>query len=419
MTSDDTTALLPPPAPAPTVAVDPVLPIAAGDPAGRRSLAPDLARGMLLLFIASANVWGYLWSAGGKVNEIGYRAAGGSTLDHAVDGLVSFLVDDRSRPMFAILYGFGLATMAARLAARGADRGRVRRVLAKRSGWLIALGIVHSALLFGGDILAPYGMTGLVALAFLHRSRRTMLWWFAAGSFLSIAAGVAILAIGGLGEAVEPPASWVPAMIERLQGTVLGIGASAVLLFFVPQVVIGILLARSGWLTRPWDHRRRLGQVVVVGFVVNLVGNLPYALGVAQVWHPDRATNGVLEIAHYLSGVVMGLAYVCLFAWVAAVWRDRSSRVIEAVAAVGERSLTCYLLQSVMFAPLLSAWGLGLGGRIGTAQAALLAVGVWAVTVGIALAMHRAGRRGPFEVLLRRLTYGRRAAAPLALPVRA
>jgi uncharacterized membrane protein YeiB len=119
----------------------------------------------------------------------------------------------------------------------------------------------------------------------------------------------------------------------------------------------------------------------------------------------------VLELVHVLSGVVVGLGYVCLFGWLAAVWHDRRDvhPAVRAVTAVGERSLTSYLLQSLMFAPLLSAWGLGLGGRIGTAQAAALAVGVWLVTVAIAVTLDRAGRRGPFEVLLRRLTYGRPA----------
>ena len=32
-----------------------------------------------------------------------------------------------------------------------------------------------------------------------------------------------------------------------------------------------------------------------------------------------------------------------------------------AVAAVGKRSLFCYLAHSLLFAPLLAAWGLGLG----------------------------------------------------------
>lgn len=77
-----------------------------------RSLGPDLAGGMLLLFIASANVWGYLWSQEGY-NEAGGRPVGGSSLDHFVDGVLTLLVDSHTKPMFAILYGFGLATMAA------------------------------------------------------------------------------------------------------------------------------------------------------------------------------------------------------------------------------------------------------------------------------------------------------------------
>lgn len=408
MTSDQPSATLT----APLAAAAPALtapPSAAPD---RRSLAPDLARGVLLLFIALANVWGYLWSTGEA--GPGGRPAGGSGVDHLVDGLTAFFVDDRSRPMFAILYGFGLATMASRLAARGEDRAGVRRVLARRGGWLVVLGVVHSAMLFGGDILAAYGVTGLIALAFLHRSRVTLWIWFAAGTLLSTAAGVVVLLFfeEGFGDGGDPTTSYVASAGERLLSSGASIGLAAVLLFFVPQVVLGILLFRAGWLTRPWEHRRRLGQVVVVAFAVNVVGNLPWALVVGHVWEPSAAVGGVLEIVHSASGVVMGLGYVCLFGWLAAVWHDRRDLpVVRAVTAVGERSLTSYLLQSVMLAPLLSAWGLGLGGRIGTATAAALAVTVWLVTVAVAVALDRAGRRGPFEVLLRRLTYRHRARA--------
>lgn len=148
--------------------------------ADRRSLAPDSARGMLLLFIALANVWGYLWSTGDT--GPGGRPAGGSGVDHLVDGLTAFFVDDRSRPMFAILYGFGLATMASRLASRGEDRKGVRRALARRSArgssWCSASRTRRCCL--GGDILAvAYGVTGRLSPAFLHRSRVTLWVWFA------------------------------------------------------------------------------------------------------------------------------------------------------------------------------------------------------------------------------------------------
>ena len=74
--------------------------------------------------------------------------------------------------------------------------------------------------------------------------------------------------------------------------------------------------------------------------------------------------------------------------------------------ACGQRSLSCYLAQSVAFVPLLPAWTLGLGPQLGVAAAAVLGFGVWLVILVIAAVSGRAGYRGPAEVMLRRLTYG-------------
>ncbi|QRN80889.1 MAG: DUF418 domain-containing protein [Nocardiopsis sp. BM-2018] len=54
-----------------------------------------------------------------------------------------------------------------------------------------------------------------------------------------------------------------------------------------------------------------------------------------------------------------------------------------------------------VFAPLLCAWGLGLGGVLTQWQAALLAVAVWAVSLALAVLLERSGRPGPAESLLR------------------
>jgi uncharacterized protein len=81
--------------------------------------------------------------------------------------------------------------------------------------------------------------------------------------------------------------------------------------------------------------------------------------------------------------------------------------VVTALAAVGKRSLSCYLAQSVLFAPVLAAWGLGLGAHLHSATMALYATGVWLATVVLAYLLERAGQRGPAEVLLRRLAYRR------------
>jgi len=78
-----------------------------------------------------------------------------------------------------------------------------------------------------------------------------------------------------------------------------------------------------------------------------------------------------------------GLGYAALFGLIAAALARRGptvGAVTTAVTAVGKRSLSSYLAQSVIFTPLLCAWGLGLGAVLGSAGVAALAIGVWLAT---------------------------------------
>ena len=81
---------------------------------------------------------------------------------------------------------------------------------------------------------------------------------------------------------------------------------------------------------------------------------------------------------------------------------------MRALSAVGQRSLTFYLFQSLLLAPLLAAWGLGLSPYLSTASAVGIAFAVWLLSLPIAAWMDSRGMRGPAEALLRRLTYGTR-----------
>src|SRR5690606_32512219 len=88
---------------------------------------------------------------------------------------------------------------------------------------------------------------------------------------------------------------------------------------------------------------------------------------------------------------------------------DLDGSVLGAFQAVGKRSLTCYLAQSVLCAPVLAAWGLGLGEHLSSWSMLLYAVAVGAVIRPFAIWPERRGMRGPAEALLRRLMYGRTA----------
>lgn len=85
----------------------------------------------------------------------------------------------------------------------------------------------------------------------------------------------------------------------------------------------------------------------------------------------------------------------------------RTGSLVRALSAVGQRSLTFYLFQSLLLAPLMADWGLGLGVHLSTAGAVGSALVVWLLSLPIAAWMDSRSLRGPAEMLLRRLTYGR------------
>ncbi len=74
---------------------------------------------------------------------------------------------------------------------------------------------------------------------------------------------------------------------------------------------------------------------------------------------------------------------------------ERPGPVTRALQACGQRSLICYLAQSVVFVAVLAAYGGGLGDRLSVAGSAAVAAATWAAILGAAELMRRAGQRGP------------------------
>lgn len=382
---------------------------AGATPVAARAVAPDLARGAMLLLIALANA--HVWLYGRPVGSRGYPV-GLAGADRLVAFLQTLLVDGRAYPLFGLLFGYGITQLAARRASAGVAVDEIVRLVRRRGGWMIAIGAVHGVALWFGDIVGAYGLIAVVLAGLLVRG--------APGSLAGVViTGTVVSAALSASAAIPRPGSTaaagsvatadpgLAALSRLVEWAIVGLLLQAVTVF--GAVALGAWAARRRPLEEPARHRPLLVRLAVAGLAAAVLGGLPLALVIAGVWAPPVPVLLLSGALHTVGGYAGGVGYAALFGLLAI--RARTGPVGRAVQACGQRSLSCYLAQSVAFAALLPAWSLGLGARLTVAQAALLAVGVWAVILLVAAASARAGLRGPAEVLLRRLTYARAADA--------
>ena len=418
-------------------------------PASVRYPAPDIARGFMLLLIALANApfWMVLFRTRAEVTGA----------DTIWMGLRAAFVDHRSYPLFAMLFGFGLATMARRrteagprstaavaadadpavahapaadtatartgaggisAARRAAPAADARRLIRRRGLWMLVFAAVHGAL-FMGDIIGTYALIAVVlAGPIAGRGRRTqavvgglstavclgyMLYigWFLSvgGVTLGTAGAAGGGVVGGITEMLRGPLYPAVSLVLWAGGTMVTILTSLTL----PAALLGVRLADTDLLTRPDHHRRALLVGGAAALAVGAVGALPRVLPSLGIGVPARVTvvASALDVATGMVGACGWLALLAAWAGPGTGAPLRGAHWL--LSAVGRRSMTVYVGQSLLFALVF-----GLLARCGAppphqTTAALIGVAVWAVLAGACARMERSGRtRGPLEILLRR-----------------
>ena len=374
-----------------------------GGPTGltERALGPDLARGFMLLFIALAN--SHYFIAGPAY--FGGFPTDGSPVDRGLGLLISTLVDGRAFPMFGVLFGYGVAQIVRRQRESGKEWWPIRKLLWRRSLVLVVLGFLHAMLLYVGDILAAYGVLLFLGVWALRWKDR---WLFVVATLVLVL--TALPSDDSLASSAEgPDPSMLPATFfgqfpDRLvvQPFIAGLGWIG----FVTPFLIGLWAGRRRILERPAEHLTLLRTTALLGLTIAILGALPVSLVVGGVIaKPSDHAVTILGPLHDAAGVFGGFGYAALIVLIAHRLGDRQGPLTVAIAAVGQRSLTCYLAQSVVWAVVFTPYLLDLSDTLTTTTTALLAVVTWLATVLLADRMRRADYRGPFELLIRRITY--------------
>jgi len=396
-----------------------------------RQPALDVLRGAALLGILLVNVG--LMAGPRFVYDVFGQASDVTGLERVIGGLIGWLVAGKFISSFSILFGLGAAVIAARALARGRAP---RRVLARRYGLLVLIGLAHTLLLFPGDVLFIYGLTGLVLLLFLRLGDRALGIWtvsligvmtvgvtallvgetvFAADGVDDAGFTAEVLAAAAAGEAAYRAGDYGGVVVwNALQSSVTQSEAILSLPWFLGLFLIGVLAYRRGYALDPAAHRDALVRIARRAIPVGLVLNVPFLvtgpLGTALVAGDDPSLVLVagVGVATMLGAPVLAVGYLAALA-VIVVDRGAERGLRRRLAALGRIALTGYLLQSMLAVAVF--FGLRLYGRTELLGETILGelafvVGVWVVLLVLAPWWTARFRYGPFEWLWRWGTYG-------------
>lgn len=343
------------------------------------------------------------------------------------DGVFA-LFSGKAFAIFALLFGFSFATIMANERARGGD---FTWRFAWRLALLFAIGTVH-ALVYRGDILQVLAAAGLLLIPFDRvRSDRLLLalaallflqlplllraWAAAHGAAWAQAdplffgdSNLAALAHGSFAEALAANAG--SGMIGKWSyyletGRVVEIAG----LF-----LLGVVIQRRGWFAEAGRHAKGWSGVLILSALVwalarwggpQLLPSAPEA-GVSPM--ARQSFEWAVDQWRALGATGFQVALFVL------AWHGPFGRWLGWLAAPGKMTLTLYVGQSFVAAPLLYGFGLGLWDDLSQAQLALAGIALFAAQAALAALWFRAWRYGPLEWLWRAATR-----TTLAVPFRA
>lgn len=400
------------------VAPEPMGPIRSSE----RIEAIDILRGLALFGIIAANIRGFGGPAIAYFNPI---VMWSSLPDRIAQAFIDTFIQGKFITIFAFLFGVGFAVQLSRASERGSKFGGfyTRRLLI-----LAAIGLVHGLLIWWGDILLPYALTGFLLFFFRKREDSTVLRWAIGGYLvpLGLVAFVTALPLmtGKPLPPQEPPTAEALAQVVRIyaEGSWVEIQGQRMSEAFTKNYpflpimfmnllglfLFGVLAWRRRVFQPSAEVLPRYRKVMFWAFAIGVPGNIAATtvrwFDPVQSFPPTPDMLLVMVIQN-LSIPALSVGYVCAVILLCQqeVWRSR----LSAFGAIGRTALSNYLLQSVLATLLFYRYGFGLYGTMGPALLLIPTVLIYGFEAAVSPWWLARWRFGPVEWLWRSLTYGR------------
>jgi uncharacterized protein len=329
---------------------------------------------------------------------------------------VFFVFGGKSYAVFALLYGFSFATIMGNARLRGTDfTGR----FVWRLALLLGFGTLHAAV-FRGEILQVLAVVGLLLVPFDRVKSDKVLLALAALSFVQLPLLARLLAAeAGQGWALANPlyftagdlstltqGTWWQATWDNLTGGSLAKWSYYLEAGRVMQIVglffVGMVAQRRQWLAKAGHHRWTCLALAVAGALLWATGQ-----ELAGLLLGDPASVAGVRMKSQIGGLWGALGGTAVHVAVFALVFHSPLRVLVSwLAAPGKMTLTLYIGQSLLMAPLLYGWGLGLWHTFSPTAMAVGGLALYGAQALYARWWFARFRFGPLEWLWRAATRG-------------
>lgn len=377
-----------------------------------RIIALDMIRGLAILGIFLVNMPSFF----SPMLYVDQRTYWSDRLDIWTVNFVDIVAQASFYTLFSFLFGYGFIIFMDRLKEKNLS---VPKYFSRRLMVLLAIGCIHAFLIWHGDILISYAVTGFLLLLMRNMTSKAMVWTgillIAIPTFLlTLLTLLSMMMMDGGFDVYEGYQGTVLRSLEvYANGTFMEItrqrmedwafvniaNSVFIVLSILPMFLFGAAAAKEKWLQKVEDKLGFFKRLWVLTLVLSLVFKLlPYYAGenLATDYLQDSLGGPASAVFYFLTIVL-------------ATREGMGLKLLSPLNYVGRMSLTNYLFQSILCTFIFYSYGLGLYGNFQPFHGLLLCIGVYVIQIFLSKLWLSRHHYGPMEWLWRMGTYGRKS----------
>lgn len=307
----------------------------------QRNANLDAIRGLAVLGIFFMNIYFM------GISFFGYAPHETPPLsDHMIKVFNHFFIEGRFISLFSILFGVGLFIQYQRFSAKGLN---AYPLLRSRLGWLMVFGLIHGIIIWPGDILFTYGISGFLALYYKDLSigelkRKANIFIFGALVIITL------VSLVGSDEPFTRESSlftqqytvWTSSYTDQLFLHLMQVGYMALVIpftlmwFTAGLMLLGMALYQQGTFERGFS-KSVLVKLVLASVTLSLLDTV---LGLTK----NTILVAFSDVLIMLSAIPMALIYIHIMGIIC---KNNPNR-LTSLQNVGKLAFSLYILQSIV-----------------------------------------------------------------------